>query len=186
MNNTAPLIPFPKNITVLHDRDSFIIRRRWFSAAAFFLIFFAIVWNAFMVGWMLTAFSSGNWGMAAFGSIHAAVGIGVGYAAIAMLLNKTDVTVNPYYLSVRHYPLPWFGSKRIRVDLVKQLFVKEQVVNSKNGSSVTYRVHLITDGDREEKLLSGLSDVSQAKFIEREIESILGLPDIPVAGEYRK
>lgn len=186
MRGQTPIIPFPKNLSVLHDRDTFTIRRRWFSAAAIFLVFFALFWNAFMVVWMVIAFSSGLWPMAAFGSLHALVGVGVGYTALAMLVNKTDVSVSPYYLGVRHYPLPWGGSKRVRVDLIKQLFVKEKVVQGKNGTSVTYGLFMIVQGDREEKLLTGLKEVSQAHFIEREIEAILGLKDIPVSGEYRR
>lgn len=138
-----------------------------------------------MVVWMSIALSQGQLMMAAFGSIHTLVGLGLIYFCVASFVNKTDVSVDPNYLTVRHYPLPWIGSKRIRVHSIKQLYTKEQVSRSKNGTRISYRVHVITQDGREQKLLSGLSSDSQALFIEREVEGILGLENIKVTGEHR-
>lgn len=179
-----PLTPLPQGLQVLHDRDSFIIRRRWFSPLAIFLVFFTIFWNGFMVVWMSIALGSGAWHMAAFGSLHALVGIGMAYFCVASFVNQTDVSVDPNYLSVRHYPLPWPGSKRLRVHSIKQLYTKQRISRSKNGVNVSYQLFVITDDNREQKLLSGLADSTQAKYIEREMEDVIGIRNVPVSGEY--
>ncbi|WPJ97160.1 hypothetical protein SH580_05490 [Coraliomargarita algicola] len=188
MNHSSekPLIPLPQNLTTHFDRDSFIIRRKWFSALTFFLLFFAIFWNGFMVVWMTLALRDGVWMMAAFGSIHALVGLFMAYFCVASCINKTDVVVDPNYLTVRHYPMPWFGSKKIRVHSIQQLYSKEHISRSKNGVNISYRVYVLTNDNREQKLLTGLTELSQAHFIEHEIENVLGIKDQAVAGEYRK
>lgn len=179
------IVPLPQNLTVINDRGSIIIRRRWFTPLVFFLVFFATIWNGFMVFWMAMAFSQGASMMAAFGSIHALVGVGLIYFCTASFINKTDVSVDPNHVKVRHYPVPWPGKKQIPVYQIKQLFNKEHVSRNKNGVRVSYAVYVVTEDGREQKLVSGLTDDNQARFIEREIESILGLEDIRVAGEYR-
>lgn len=184
--NQPEIIPLPQNIEILNDRDSLIIRRKWFTPVAFFMVFFALFWNGFMVVWMTMAIKSGVWIMAAFGSIHAAVGLFLAYFCIASFVNKTDIRIDPNYLTVRHYPLPWRGAKKIRVHDIQQLYSKEQISHSKNGTNISYQLHVITNDNREQKLLSGLTDVAQARFVEREIETILGLQDVSVAGEHRK
>lgn len=182
---TPTLIPLPANLEILNDRDSLIIRRKWFSPLAFFLVFFALFWNGFMVVWMGMAIKNGIWVMAAFGSIHAAIGIGLAYFCVASFVNKTDISIDPNHLKVRSYPLPWGRQKKIRVHDIKQLYTKRQVTQGKNGTNVSFRLLVVTNDNREQKLLSGLSDNSQAKFIEHEIESILGLENLSVAGEYK-
>lgn len=184
--STESIIPLPDKIQLLHDRDAMIIRRKWFSPLAIFLAFFATFWNGFMIVWMTMALRSEAWPMAAFGSIHACVGIGLAYYCLASFLNTTDISVDPNYLQVRHYPLPWGKRKKIRVHEIKQLYSKEHVTRNKNGMSVSYRLYVITNDNREKRLLSGLQELSHARFMEREIENILGLEDLPVAGEYRK
>lgn len=183
---TSAIIPLPKQLKIVHDRDAMIIRRKWFSPLAFFLVFFALFWNGFMVVWMTMALREGVWVMAAFGSIHAFVGLFLAYFCVASFINTTDVSIDPNYLTVRHYPLPWLGNKKIRVHTIKQLYSKEHISRSKNGVNVSYRLFVITNDNQEEKLLTGLTELSQARFIEREIENVLGLEDLPVSGEFRK
>lgn len=179
------IVPLPDNLTILTDRDAVVIRRRWFSPVVFFLVVFALFWNGFMVVWMSIALSQGAWMMAAFGSIHTCVGLGLIYFCVASFMNQTDVSVDPSFLRVQHHPLPWPGKRKIPVHEIRQLYTKEHVSRNKNSVSVSYAVYVVTEDGREQKLLAGLTTDSQARYIEREIESILGLANIPVAGEHR-
>ena len=179
-----PIVALPDNLSLHHERDAVIIRRRWLTPFVFFFVFFALFWNGFMVVWMTIAITRDQLTMAAFGSIHAFVGLGLIYFCVASFLNKTDISVDPSYLRVRHYPLPWFGSKQFRVHEITQLFCKEQITRTKNGgTNVSYRVHLILADGREQTLIAGLISDNQARYIEREIESVLGLKNLSVAGE---
>jgi hypothetical protein len=179
------IIPLPENMRLVSERGSLIIRRRWFTPVVFFFIFFALFWNGFMVVWMTLALTKGQLMMAAFGSIHALVGLGLIYFCVATCVNKTDVSVDPNHLKVQHYPLPWFGNKQFRVHEITQLFCKEQINRTKNGVNISYRVHVILRDGREQTLVKALSNDTQARFIEHEIESVLGLENQAVAGELR-
>src|SRR5690554_5843962 len=95
----------PKGFEKLLDRDAFILRRHWRSWKLIPLLLFTLFWNGFMIVWMTIAISSGIWVMAAFGSIHGIVGLGLAYFCIASFFNKTDIITHPIYLEVKHYPL---------------------------------------------------------------------------------
>lgn len=181
----SKIVPLPKNIEVLFDRETIIIRRKWFNPVAFFFAFFTLFWNGFMIFWMTMALSKGAWQMAAFGSLHACVGLGLAYFTLSSFINKTDVSIDPRHLTVRHYPLPWFGGKKIPVHSIKQIYAREKITRNKNGASVSYPLYVITNDNKEEKLLSGLPEISQAKFVENEIEKVLGLENIEVVGEFK-
>ncbi|MDQ8186860.1 hypothetical protein [Pelagicoccus sp. SDUM812002] len=178
--------PLPQNLELVVEYDAIVIRRTWKSALAYFLIVFALFWNIFMVVWTSIAISNGVWIMAAFGSIHATVGIFLIYYTIALFVNKTDIRIDTYNLSVNHYPLPWKGKLQIPVENVQQVYCKEKITRNKNNTSITYEVHCIDRNNKQKKLLSGLTDSSQAQFIEAEVEKILGVKDRPVSGEFKK
>lgn len=182
----TPLNPLPKNLELVTEYDAIVIRRTWKSALAYFLTAFALFWNGFMVVWMGIAISQGQWAMVAFGAIHAAVGLGLIYFTIALFLNKTDIRIDTYNLSIKHYPLPWMGQLQIPVENVEQIYCKEKITRNKNSTNVSYEVHCIERNSRQKKILSGLNDSSQARFIEAEIEKILGIKNRPVTGEISK
>lgn len=185
-NVSSPLNPLPKNIDLITEYDAIVLRRTWKSPVAYFLTFFSLFWNGFMVVWMTIAITKGQWAMAAFGSIHATVGLVLIYVTLALFLNKTDIRIDSYNLSIKHYPLPWFGQIQLPVESIQQVYCKEKVSRNKNGTSITYDVHCLDHNTFSKKLISGLNDQEQARFIEREIEKTLGIKDRPVSGELNK
>lgn len=173
---------FPKNIETISDGESFIIRRKWFTNSAFGYLFFSILWNGFMVVWMGLAISDGAWLMAAFGSIHAGVGLYLIYFTAAKFLNVTDITITPERLTTRHTPLPWIGLKEIPIHHITRLYTKEHVQSGEDSDTITYRVMLLAEGNKEYKLITGLDEYDQAKFIKTAICGILGLEEVDLGG----
>ena len=160
------------------------IIRSWFEAKVWFILFFAIFWNGFMLVWHGIALSSGMWFMSAFGLIHTGIGLFLIYLVLAMFLNSTVIRANATSLEVKTGPLPWKGDKQINTAEVRQLYCLEKISQGKNGTSSSYRVEAVMRDNRRETLIGGLSDPDHALFIEQQIERHLGLIDIPVAGEY--
>lgn len=175
--------PLPSQLELIVEYNAIVIRRTWKSPLAYFLTVFSLFWNGFMVVWMSLAISQGVWIMAAFGSLHAAVGLYLAYYTLALFINKTDIRIDTYDLSVKHYPLRWPGALQIPVEDVQQVYCKERIVRTKNSSRIIYDVLCIDRANKQKKLLSGLADASQAQFIEAEIEKILGIKNRPVTGE---
>ncbi len=66
---------------------------------------------------------------------------------------------------------------------LNQLFCKEKVRRSKNGTHTTLEVHALLSGGKRRKLLVLLEDIDQALFLEQEIEAHRGIRDRPVDGE---
>jgi hypothetical protein len=192
-------VPLPKGLSVQREepagigfgeaagRGKLVILRRWFSPKYVFLLFFCVVWDGFLLFWYSIVFSQGGEGpaviMGLFPLLHVAVGVGLTYSTLAGFLNTTTLTVEDDLLRVRHRPVPWIGNRDLRVADLKQLYVREHVSRSRNGTSTTYRVHAVLDGGNDLKLLSGLEDASQALYVEQQIERHLGIVDEAVGGE---
>ena len=180
----SPIIPIPEKFKVFYDRDQLVIRRKWFSPALFFLIPFTMFWDGFMVMWFYISITQEIYIMAAFGTLHGLVGLGLTYFVICSFVNATDITVDHQHVGVKIHPFPWPGSKQISTTNITQLYCDERVTRNKNGTSLSYSVKIIDQNGKSIKLVSGLRDPEEAKFIESKVEEILGIKNQTVAGEY--
>lgn len=180
----------PKSIKIHEWGSSLVITRRWFTPAAFFLAFFCVAWDAFLIFWYSMAVSGDGppgafrWIMMIFPIAHVVVGIGLTYFTLALFLNRTKIEAERGRLTVRHRPLPWAGNHDLSTDDLDQLYCKEKVRYGKHGSRhETYQLMAVTRGGGQIKLLSGLNEADQAISIEQAIERHLGIEDRPVRGE---
>lgn len=179
-----PQVSLPKGFTIDETMDTLDITRRWRSPVVWFILFFAVLWNGFMVVWNGIAFTQGAWPMAVFGLLHTGVGLFLIYTVIAMFVNSTVVRSAPGLLAVKSGPLPWKGDKTMDPRLVEQLFCREKISRGKNGTTTTYQLEAVLEGNRRETLVKDLSDPDHALYIEQQLERHLRLPDVPVAGEH--
>lgn len=180
-------VPLPAGIQVDDWGGALRIVRRWFTPLAFFLLFFCIFWDGFLVVWYSLAF-----GMNAplifkvFPILHVAVGIGLTYFTLALFFNRTVLTVENGLLSVQHGPLPWPGNKTIETSDIDQLYCREKIRHGKNGPQVTYHLNAITTDGRKVDIVSGLDEADQALYLEQRLEEHLRLIDRPVPGELQR
>src|SRR4029077_17401585 len=115
-----------------------------------------------------------------FPLIHVAVGALITYATAAYFVNKTTIRASGMQLTVRHGPLPWSGNLDSATAEIEELFTKEKVNYSRNGSSTTYDVKVILRNGGRKDLGTGLNEAQQALFIEQRVEAFLGLKHAPV------
>ncbi len=163
------------------------IRFGWFHYSAIFLVFFCVFWDGFLVFWYALTLGSAPLIFNLFPLLHVSVGVGLTYYTICLFVNRTDVLVDRYGISVRSGPLPWPGAnKNVPVADVEQLYVVEKVSHGKNGTTYTYTLMAsLKTGAKVKVLESGQSlEVHQMQEIERKIETFLGIPDYAVSGEY--
>lgn len=181
-------VPRPDSIGLDQTSEGLRLTYRWFSPVFFFLLFFCIAWDSFLVFW----YWMGLQGMAQAGPMaiimlvfpiaHVAVGIGLTYFTIAGFLNRTWIDVTRDSLSVRHGPVPWKGNKVLPVDNLDQLYCSVNAGDSSRNSQMQYCINALLKDGRKEKL-SALQSADEARFIERSVEEFLGLQHHPVAGE---
>lgn len=164
---------------------SLLVRWRWFTWVALFLVPFTLFWNG-ILGTMAFAGTEGftHPERLLFGLLipHVWVGIGLAYFTLASFFNSTEVRFNNGMLHVKHGPLPWRGQRHLQTREVGQLFVLEK---RGNKGGITYELcALLSDGKRI-SLLSSLNDEGQARFLELRLEQVMGIVDRPVAGELK-
>jgi hypothetical protein len=172
-------VPLPPGFSVERRGEGLEIVRSWRSWKYVPIGIFALFWNLvmlFMVG------VSGGAGCL-FGGAHILVGVAMGYWALAGLLNRTEVRVEPGSVEVRHRPLPWPGNLRVETGGLVQVYCAERVRRTSDPERRTYEVAGIRRPGGKVVLLRHLDDLDQALFVEQRIEAHLGLADRPVGGE---
>lgn len=182
-----PPVEKPDNLIVENNGVMLSINYRWSSMVArVFLTFFCAFWDIFMIVWFAISISTGVWIMAAFGSIHALVGIGMTYVCLAMWVNSTFIKVDATNLSVDHGPLPWPGAISLNPSEFIQLYTVEVISRNSRGAGCTYSYELQvrTEKGQRIKLLSGLESVEHCLYLEQQIEEFLGIEDKPEREEF--
>lgn len=179
-------VAMPKGYRLFRRANGLRILRRWLGPQFFGMLFFCLFWNGFMVVWFSIAITQRQWAMAAFGTIHALVGMGLAYYTLAGFFNTTIITVASGMLQIKHGPIPVPGNRQIKADSLRQLYTKRVVHHGKNGTSTTYELRAQTSSGKDEKLLGNLANEAQALFVEQEIEEFLGIQDRSVRDEIER
>jgi hypothetical protein len=180
-------VPLPDGFTVSDRRGTLAVRWRWFRFKHLLMLFFCVAWDSFLVFWYGIALTQPDtpWLMVVFPLAHVAVGVGLTYATLAGLLNRTTIQVDATRLTVRHGPVPWRPQPTLMRRELEQLYVTREVSRGKNGVSVTFSVRAVTRDHSGLALVKGLDQLDQALWLEQEIERHLDLRDRAVAGELR-
>jgi len=157
----------PKNITKeIGPGGELYLKKHWFNTKLFFLLFFCIAWDAFLIFWYSTALIQPGtpWVMIIFPIGHVAVGVGLTYYVICGFLNTTHIFADELSVIVNHRPLPWLGNREINAKDVRRLMI--QLSRSYNQNQRMYETFdVLADVDGEEaKLLTGLEE-SESRFI---------------------
>jgi hypothetical protein len=167
------------------DEDSVRVSWRWFRLSHLWTLFFAIVWDAILIGWYAEAIPAGDVGGLMVPLLHVAVGIGVTYSALTGLFNRTTLRADAGTLHVKHGPLPWRSNTRLGSDEIRQLYVhRNEHTDSDNDSKwSTYDVCALLTNGREKKLVKGLREHNEAAYLEHVAERALGIANARVPGE---
>ncbi|WP_257461683.1 hypothetical protein [Archangium lipolyticum] len=166
----------PSSFHILHDDQDGRSTTVWWRWRQLYpgIYFFAAVWAAFALFAVVDSFSEGA---TRAGPLAALLLMGIGYGVAAGLLNRTYLEVDASRLSIRHEPLPWPGGRTFRAAEVSGVLVESRTFQDKNGASrSSYSLHAVIRGKRRVRLLSGLPEVEQARFLEQRIvEGVLGI-----------
>ena len=190
-------IPMPSAFTVEDGGRELRIVRKWGRGIAWFFVIFAVFWNGIVSVFVIAALSgaefkdsktgepAGNF-IWLFLTPFLLVGFGMGWAALALLLNRTFIEVRDGVLSVRHGPIPWPGKRRLETSEIDQLFCIEYVAYQQNNvPQWRLALHAKTKSGDDVKLVTGLEGAEQGVYLEHLLEKHLGIEDRPVEGEHR-
>ncbi|MEM9819928.1 MAG: DUF4178 domain-containing protein [Bacteroidota bacterium] len=178
----------PKKINIYEDERGLEISFAWRAPIAYFMAFFALIWNTFLVFWYTIAIGTGApFVFILFPLLHVAVGVYLAYHTLSLFLNQTFVDVTRDYLLVSHRPLHWWwGNTSIPLDEIEQLYVKEKKTQSSKGGGLSnYELRVRMKDFKDEKLIS-INGLSKYKLreIEAHLENYIGINDNAVEGEF--
>jgi hypothetical protein len=183
-----PDIPLPPALRMTEVADGLEIRRRWFTPAVLFLVFFCVVWDGFLLFWYGIALTTrAPLIMSLFPLLHVAVGVVLTYSTVATLFNTTRIRLTWKDLSIVHGPLPWPGNRTIPRPEIDQLYCRRLTSRSSDsGPTSRYELWMTTKEGQARKLLGAGLDEQQALFVEQRVERALGIADRTVAGEIER
>lgn len=171
----------PEKLMVSQGGHELTISWRWFQPAGLMLVPFCIAWNAFLLGWYSMAFSAdGPPGpmrliMLVFPIGHLAIGLGLAYACLVLLFNRTRIRVDRNRLQIQHGPIPAGSARTINAREIEQLYVKHSP-GSHNGK-LSYPVVVRLKTGHEIQLMKRNGEAEIARAVEHLVESHLGLQD---------
>jgi hypothetical protein len=181
----------PKHYRVEDFGPDLTIRWSWYNHAIWLLVFFAIIWDGFLLFWYAMAFQGIHkvndgpmWLMLVFPLIHVAVGVGITYACLLGFINRTELKLARHELSIWHGPLPCTGNRRINPTDIRQLFCAEKYRRTKHGGTYYYSLNvLLNDGERI-CLINNILEATEVLYLERVLEERLQLPQERVPGDW--
>jgi len=180
--------PRPDSVSVKNDGSSLRLVYYWFTWRAVYTLVIAFIWN--FVFW--TGFAPGilrgsnGFEIFPFAYISYAfmiAGVGIAYYALASVFNWTVITTDRVELKIRHMPFPWLGNRTMLCSDLQQLYC-EEIIGSMRSGGRYFQLNAISPDNRKITLLSRVSEAGAAIFIEKEVETYLGIRDERVAGEY--
>ena len=182
-----PEIVMPQGIEAYHLLSELNIEIKWRQSFSSFLAFFTIFWNGIVFIFVAAAIITGTYGMLLGVSIHLLVGLALLYYMLTVMVNTTFITANSYRLLIEHRPLklPFYKNKDIPVGEIDQLHVERYVASTTNGKpNHAFGLYLLKTNGEKIRLLKGLRNPDQARYVEQEIERFLDIPDRKVADEF--
>ena len=179
-------ITLPKGFELNYFDEYMQITRVWHGVQTYFLLLFALIFNGVWIGngFVEILFSERELLPKLFSLVFVFLGLGLLYFTVATWLNKTQIYVSKNSIEVKHQPVPWLGSKKIKAGTIEQLFVEEKYKGSSNNNPrYTYNVLGLTSENMQLKLIAGLEFRDHARFIEKTIEDYLRIKDVKIEGE---
>lgn len=177
-------------MVVDHQGRRLVIHWRWFAPTYLAMAVFCVAWDSFLLFWYSIAFRTHNapWIMIVFPVAHVAAGVGLTYATLCGFLNRTTMEITPDGLTIRHGPLPWPGNRQLAATQIRQPFcelgsARNGFNTNQNYAAPSYQLSaVLTDGSKV-KLVGGLRELSDARYLERQLELAMNIAPQPVAGE---
>lgn len=178
---TKNILPIPEKFEVTENFGELIIIYKWNRLTGAILLGFSLLW----CGMLLYMISQMPKEMIPLTFFHAGVGLFIFYKGLSNILNKTIVTCTNQELTIKAAPLPNFGNKKINSSDIQQLYFTEKISRGKNGTTISYQLHMLDLNNKSKRLIRNLETPEVARFLEQKLEKFYKIKNIEVAGEFR-
>ena len=152
------------------------------------LLFFTIVWNSMVLGFMLLMIVAEILPMLLFLSIFAFAGLFMAWHTLGMFFNHKKVVISEDVFSTEIRPFKiGKGRQEFSVDEIDQLYVSKYFTGTTINEKriMAYSLSAILKDKRSVRIISN-SNLETALYLEQEIERFLDITDKPVQGEILK
>jgi hypothetical protein len=184
-------VPRPPHFRVRDDARRLRICYRWVWSRFTQPALICLIWNGFLFGFWWAALRGAYhpmiWLALVIMSLHFVVGLGLIYATLAGLLNRTAIEATSEAVTVRNGPLPWWGNARVLTSDLDRLTCERGSSSGKGEEAPRsgYRVSAWTKGAGPVDLVQDLEVPGQARFIIQELERRLKIGEHRAGHEVR-
>jgi len=147
------ILPTPEGFDIKESGNGIVVISRWYKPMVWFFIFFAVLWNGFLVFWMSAPTPLF---FKLFALIHVGVGIGLVWYIVCLFVNKTEIAITSQDFAIRHSPIPFptYKNSHLKRKDIDQVFIKQDISRGKNGTTITYSVNVFAPQGKSTKVLS--------------------------------
>ncbi len=179
--------PLPASMSIAESPDLLVLTHKWNKWIGYVMLIFCAIWSFGLYSGVFGDLPLAEWASWALLFIlpFLAVSVFLLYSAVAYVLNTTTVTIDFEELKIKHAPIPWVNNLAMYRGDIAQVYVKQHVKKSKSGTSYTYSVNAVVQGQKDIALIKVLDTVEEAKFVEQKIEQHLKIKNQKMPGEYR-
>ncbi|MCB1177567.1 MAG: hypothetical protein KDK36_08330 [Leptospiraceae bacterium] len=178
----------PKGMSIHMNNDSITLSFWWFRFKNLLVLFSSIVGvlqliiilNHIKIG----TFQPGKYYMISLNVFLCALI----YSFLALLINKTVIVADRYYLKIQTSPLPMPGfMTSFPVKKIDQIYCTVKETGNKRETEFSYQVVAEMKGSKKDKvLIPHLAKKEEAQYIEYYLEKFLGIKDEEVWDELDK
>lgn len=183
----------PSGITVKESGVNRRIIQRWYSSRFLVIFIFCIFWDSSLITWYSRAFWEHNshWLVKMFPIPHLLLGLGLTYYTFCGLLNRTTFETGSSGLSIRHWPLPWFGIREYDIHQIDHIHYgakphresKDEDKRDRDPAVLNllpiFKLYVVTKDGKSQKVLPARLRLDQVKYPKKELERDLGIADRP-------
>lgn len=175
-------VQMPDSISVTESVEELRIVKPWFTLNWIPVLALCCIWDFGVVrAWHAALMSDGASSDSGMPIFQAIIGLIATILTIQHCVNRTHIVVNASGLSSYSRPITFEQPKHIALDEIDQIYCRAERPASKIGR---FEVVAIDTGGECSTIMQGLTEIGHARFIERRIETRLGISDRWIAGEF--
>jgi len=171
-------MPCPKGVSLIEDGACPRLVWRWFAWPALYLVFLCLFWNAVVHYAVWRIYEESGQLFFVWAVPHGWLAIGLIYASLAYLLNRTSIGLTPERLRVSHGPIPWWRDRSLNAGDIVNVRAETTFKGRRGGMNYyIYHVTAVLEDGGEVRLLR-IHDRRYAIYFKQQLESWLDLtPD---------
>lgn len=175
-------VRMPDSMIVTESAEELRIVKPWFTEKWIPVLALCCIWDfGVCLAWHEVLTSSVPLSHLSIPVIQSAIGLVATIVVVQFCVNRTHIVANASGLAAYSGPITLDRPKHIAIDEIDQIYCRAEWPESKCGR---FEVIAVSTDGKCVSIARGLTEIEHARFIERRLETRMGIPDRWIPGEF--